>query len=146
MSIILLTGRWAWAWGIWHALWLIGILWAGAAYLLGLDPVWIFVWFATLYTAFFPMEALGVLGNYRAVTDEEWAVARTLSEVRQFIPLTLGKGPEGVGWKALGYSGVIDGLIVGRMAYEVYPLAGAVIGTLVALWLSPHFGWRERVG
>lgn len=146
MSEIELRGPWLWVWGAWHVLWVAGILWSGAAYALGLDPTWIYVWFATLYTLFFPLEFLGVRGNFRTQAQDERSIARTLSEFRQFLPTTAGKGPRGVGWRVLGYSGVIDGAIVGLLIYPIWPLVGALVGTIVAIWLSPHFGWRERVG
>ena len=136
MSRIILAGPFLWAWGLWHVLWAAGLLWLWAA------PDLFPWWYAFLYTAFLPLELAGAALDLKRKDGR----ARTLSEVRQYLPVTLGKGPKGAGWKALGYSGLIDALIVGGLVYQVSPWAGAAVACLLALWLVPHFGWRERVG
>ena len=137
MSRIILRGPYLWAWGIWHAAWLAGLLWISWA-----APDLMRVWFAGLYTVFLPIELLGALED----AERKDGVARTLSEIRQYLPVTLGKGPDGIGWKAFGYSGIIDGIVVGWIIYPWHPWLGAVVACLLGLWLVPHFGWRERVG
>lgn len=136
MSRIVLAGAYLWAWGLWHSLWAAGLLW------LWVNPVIAPWWFATLYTVFLPLEVSGAIVNERLRDGR----ARTLSEVRQYFPVTFGKGPNGIGWKAFGYSGLVDAVVVGWLIYPISPLAGAVVASLLALWLVPHFGWRERVG
>lgn len=134
--MIRLAGPYLWAWGLWHALWAAGLLW------LGINPSIAPWWFAGLYSAFLPIEVSGAVLNARRGDG----VARTLSEIRQYLPATLGKGPEGMGWKAFGYSGLIDAVLVGWLIYPINQLAGAVVASLLAIWLVPHLGWRERVG
>lgn len=99
-------------------------------------------WFAVLYTVFLPIEVSGAVMNQRHPDG----IARTLSEIRQFLPATFGKGPDGIGWKAFGYSGVIDAVVVGWLIYPSHQLVAAIVASLLAIWLVPHFGWRERVG
>lgn len=137
MSRIILAGTFLWVWGVWHIAWAAGLLWISWAH-----PDALRFWFAALYTIFLPIEILGAVEDARAKDGR----ARTLSEIRQYLPVTLGKGPDGIGWKAFGYSGIIDALIVGWLVYPWNPWLGAVVSVLIALWLVPHFGWRERVG
>lgn len=101
MSRIVLAGGWLWGWGAWHAVWLGTLLWGGVVLLHGGDPRWVFTVFAGLYTVFFPMELAGVRGN-RIHRDGR---ARTLSEFRQFLPVTMTDGtatPAGAGSATAG--------------------------------------------
>jgi hypothetical protein len=136
MSKIILAGPFLFAWGLWHCLWAAGLLWLWAV------PALFLPWYAFLYTAFLPLEIAGAVLNARHKDGR----ARTLSEIRQYLPVTQGRGPEGVGWKAFGYSGLIDAVIVGAIVYPLNPLGAAVVSSLLGLWLIPHFGWRGRVG
>lgn len=124
-------------WGAWHVLWFAGLLWVTWAL-----PDYTRVYFAALYTIFWPLELAGVRLKY----DKRDGLARTLSEVRQFLPVTQGRGHAMVGWKVLGYSGVIDALIVGWILYPFNSIVAATFSCIVAILLVPHFGVRERVG
>lgn len=141
--MIYLRGPFLWIWGTWHVLWLAGLVWTAVAVLGGADPFWVALYWASLYTAFLPPEIIGSVLNGR----RRDGVARTLSEFRQFLPVTYGKGPDGLGWKAFGgLSALIDASVVGWLAYHVSPLTGAVAAIVTWLTLAPHFGWRELVG
>lgn len=151
MSRIILAGFFLWAWGLWHAAWLASLVvlapLAGLGYV---APSVLLITWLVLYAVFLPLEIAGVLGNARHRDGR----ARTLSEFRQYIPVTHGKGGSMVGWNALGLLGLVDAVIVGWLAYQTYPLVGTVIaGALagitsgvIALVLVPHFGVRHRVG
>jgi hypothetical protein len=137
MSKIRVTGPWAVVWSIWHAAWLFGIFWVPFFWPDG--TTWDY---RVLYTLFLPLELIGAA---RASTPGV-EVARTLSQVRQWVAQA-GKGPNALGWKALASgTALVDAAIVWYVAKDVHPAVGAVLGTVVWLWLSPHFGYRERVG
>lgn len=141
--MIYLRGPFLWIWGTWHVLWLGGLIWTAVAVRAGVDPLWIAFFWATLYTVFLPPEIIGARLN--ALRKD--GVARTLSEFRQFLPVTYGKGPNGIGWKALGgFSALIDATVVGWLAWHVSPITGAVASVITWLTLAPHYGWRWLVG
>lgn len=160
MSRIHLAGVYLWLWGVWHVAWAAGFvvvtpLWGGAATA---------AWFTALYAAFLPLEISGVLVNRRHGDGR----ARTLSEWRQYVaamaPDRPGIADDLLGWRGLaGATGILDagvmGLIVGYhaqswtavfvgqdLAYPVGVAVGLAWGFALAVWLVPHFGWREWIG
>jgi len=143
MARINLAGTWLWLWGLWHIAWLAGLVVVLAVF--GMDVA--YYWFVALYSVFLPLEIVGAIDDRRwwkpGRTSER---ARTLSQFRQWVAQQ-GKGSKWLGWKALaGGTGLVDATIVGYLVSRVNPVIGVVIGLTVALWLVPHFGWRERVG
>jgi len=140
MSKIRLNGPWLWLWGAWHGAWLFGLIWVPF-----IDPDLGPIYFRLLYTVFLPMEIIGALD----ISDDTGIErAKTLSQWRQFIA-QLGK-PEASGflsWGALaGGTGLIDATVVAWLVWDLHPLISIITGLMLALWLVPHFGWRQVVG
>ena len=135
-----LAGIWLWLWGAWHMAWLFGLVWIPF-----FRPEMADLYFRVLYTVFLPMEIIGAID----VSDDTGRqTAKTLSQFRQFVGQWGKEGkPVWLGWKALaGFTGLIDASILGWIVWDVNPLAGVLMGLVLALWLVPHFGWRRSFG
>jgi len=142
MSRITFAGAWAYLWGVWHLLWLFGLVWLGVVQ----DPELVKHYFRALYSAFLPMELMGLKDLLDDPKDRE--LAKTKSQWAQALA-QFGKpgSPRWLGWRAAaGMIGVLDGILVGWILWDVFPPLGICAGLGLALWLAPHFAARDVVG
>jgi len=141
---ISLAGFWLWPWAVWHVMWIAGLVVVAT---MGVDPV---TWFTWLYAAFLPLEIAGAIDVHNDTGRER---AKTLSQWRQYVA-QLGKADTAgwLSWKAVaGGSGLVDATLVMMLVRrnlvgfgEAWSWTAAIlVGTTLALWLVPHFGWRD---
>ena len=144
---IVIAGPWAWAWGLWHIVWLLLALGGGIGVGLGfVEPNDLRLAFALLYGPWFLTQE--IIGARRGDDQEDERRATTLSEFRQFLA-TQAKpdAPKFGGWKVFaGATGLIDASIVYWMLAPWSVMVAATLAVVIALWLVPHFGWKDIFG
>jgi len=141
-----IAGVWLWPWAVWHVAWLAGMFLPLTGW--GVDLVTYYTW---LYAVFLPME---VVGSIDLQDDHGSERAKTLSQWRQYVASMAKDGTKGpLSWKGLAAgSGLVDALLASLVVHQnLEPLGGwsvvaaGLVGISLALWLVPHYGWREIV-